>query len=52
MIDPAGSVLHDEQTGKIRYQPLLQWADRKTADRFSAAVVEALLARRPGALDP
>jgi hypothetical protein len=52
MIDPAASVLRDQQAGKIRYQALLQWADRKIADRFSAAVVEALLARHPGAFDP
>lgn len=46
-----GSVLHDEHTDKIRYELLLQWADRKTADRFSAAVHAELLARYPPAFD-
>jgi hypothetical protein len=48
MIDSAGAVLRDD-AGKIRYQPILQWADRKTTSRFSGAVVEAVLARDPGA---
>ena len=46
-----GAILRDEATGKIRYQPILQWADRKTADRFSIAVVEELLARHPDAFN-
>jgi hypothetical protein len=49
MMDRNGAVLRDETTGKIRYQPLLQWADRKTADRFNIAVVAELLARFPEA---
>jgi hypothetical protein len=49
MLDSAGSVMRDETTGKARYQSVLQWGDRKTSDRFSAAVVEAVLARFPAA---
>ena len=36
--------------GRVRYQPLLQ-CDRKTADRFSAAVVAGLFAHHPDAFD-
>jgi hypothetical protein len=49
MIDSTGAVLRDD-AGKIRYQPILHWADRKTAGRFSDAVIAALLARHPDAL--
>jgi hypothetical protein len=51
MIDGNGTVLRDETTGKIRYQPVLQWADKNVAGRFSAAVVAELLSRYPGAFD-
>jgi hypothetical protein len=49
MLDSAGSVLRDE-AGKIKYAAILQWGDRTTANKFSAAVVQALLARFPDAL--
>jgi hypothetical protein len=49
MIDRDGGLLRDD-AGKIKYASILQWSDRKTADRFGAAVVEALLARFPDAL--
>src|SRR5689334_24993150 len=46
------SVLLDER-GKTRYVPILEWRDRQTADRFSAAVISAILAvHGPAALDP
>jgi hypothetical protein len=51
MLDATGAVLRDETTGKVRYQSLLQWYDRKTADRFSRAVIEALQSDHPGAFD-
>jgi hypothetical protein len=50
MIDRDGQVLRDRETGKVRYAPILEWADRQTADRFSGAVVEAVEARHPGAV--
>ena len=36
---------HVEESGKKKYAPILQWADRAVADRWSAAVVE-LVRRR------
>jgi hypothetical protein len=51
MLDRSGNVMRDEATGRIRYQPFGQWADRKVSDRFSAAVVAELLARHPDAFD-
>jgi hypothetical protein len=37
--------------GKKQYAALLGWRDRDLADRFSAAVVEAVRAAHPDALD-
>ena len=37
--------------GKRRFAPILQWADRDTADRWSLAVVELIRTAHPGALD-
>ena len=42
---------HVEQDGKKRYQPILQWSDRETADRWSAAVVDLVRQHHPDALD-
>jgi hypothetical protein len=40
-----------EKDSKKRYQPILQWADRETADRWSAAVVELVREHDPEALE-
>jgi hypothetical protein len=42
---------HVEQDGKRKYAPILTWADRDTADRWSAAVVELVRQHHPDALD-
>ena len=42
---------HVEQGGKKKYAPILQWADRATADRWSAAVVDLVRQHNPDALD-
>jgi hypothetical protein len=51
MVDRSGAVLRDQTTGKVKYSPILQWCDRRTSDAFSQAVVTALLAAHPDALD-
>jgi hypothetical protein len=43
-----GTVRRDEH-GKIMYAPVLEFTDRETRDAFSARVIDALLARFPGA---
>lgn len=40
-----------DANGKKRYVPILQWADREVADRWSAAVVELVRQEHPGVLD-
>ena len=45
-----GTVKRDETTGRIKYLPILAWPDRQTADRFSAAVIDAVEAQHPGAV--
>ena len=50
IIGTDGVAKRDETTGKIRYTPLLEWPDRATADRFSAAVIDAIEAQHPGAV--
>lgn len=50
MIGADGVAKRDDGTGKVKYVPILEWPDRATADRFSAAVIEAIEARYPGAL--
>jgi hypothetical protein len=50
LLDRGGAVLRDE-AGTIKYASILQWADRKTADRFSAAVVTELLSRHADAFN-
>lgn len=42
---------HAEADGKKRYAPILQWADRATANRWSDAVVALVRQQHPGALD-
>jgi hypothetical protein len=39
-----------DDTGKLLFEPAFVWRDRPTADRFSAAVLQLLLARYPDAL--
>ena len=40
-----------EQDGKKHYAPILQWADRDTADRWSDAVVDLVRQHHPAVLD-
>lgn len=37
--------------GKTEYDPVVEWASRETADRFSASLILALEMAHPGALD-
>lgn len=50
ILDRDGRHLSDEN-GKKRYVPILQWPDRETADRWSAAVVELVRQHHPEAVD-
>jgi hypothetical protein len=36
--------------GKPEYRPAVYWSDRRTSDKFSAAVIKLLLAKHPNAL--
>ena len=49
ILDPDGR--HAEQDGKKHYAPILQWADRDTADRWSDAVVDLVRQHHPAVLD-
>lgn len=42
---------HVEENGKRKYAPILQWSDRGTSDRWSAAVVALVRQQYPDALD-
>ena len=46
-----GKALLDDR-GKQRYVQILEWTDKTAADRFSAAVVAAIRAVQPEALEP
>jgi hypothetical protein len=46
MLNKEGVVLRDE-AGKVRYSPIVSFADKQTRDRLSRAVVDALRAARP-----
>lgn len=48
-LDPSGRQV--EKNGKRVYVPVLSWADRTTADRWSAAVVELVRAAHPDAFE-
>jgi hypothetical protein len=50
-LGPDGCARRDPRTGKILYIPVLQFADKRTADAFSQRGIEALLARWPHAFD-
>jgi hypothetical protein len=41
-----GTPILDKKSGKPRYSAILEWNDRPTADRFSAAVVALVEASR------
>jgi hypothetical protein len=45
-----GVAKRDDATGKVKYVPVIEWPDRQTSDRFSAAVVDAVEAQHPGAV--
>ena len=45
----SGNVLRD-QAGKVRYSPIVSFASKELRDRFSVAVIDALLATYPDAL--
>jgi len=49
MIDRNGAVMTD-QTGKVRYSPIIEFTSKDVRDRFSNAVVEALRLAHPEAL--
>lgn len=48
MIDRDGQTM--KKDGKQQYVPILEWTDKAAADRFSGAVVAAILAEHPDAL--
>jgi hypothetical protein len=50
MLGADGVAKRDDTTGKVKYVPILEWPDRQTADRFSAAVIDAIEAQHPGAV--
>lgn len=49
MVDRGGCVLTDD-SGKRKYSPIIEFADRDTRSRWSAAVIEALRTAEPEAL--
>jgi hypothetical protein len=49
MINRDGAVLKD-QSGKVRYTPVIEFTSKEVRDRFSDAVVEALRLAHPEAL--
>jgi hypothetical protein len=46
-----GAIVKDEATGKIAYTPIVELTSRQARDRFSEAVIAAVLAKDPRALD-
>jgi hypothetical protein len=44
------ALLNDK--GKQRYVTVIEWTDKGAADRFSAAVIAAIRAECPEALEP
>jgi hypothetical protein len=43
-------VVQRDANGKVRYEPTVSFVDRSTADRWSVAVIDALLVSHPEAL--
>jgi hypothetical protein len=50
MIGRDGNVLKDER-GKVKYSPVIEWADKEAAERFRETLLAALVEKYPGALD-
>lgn len=50
MIDRDGRAMRDE-SGKVRYQPVISFANKETRNRWSDAVIAALRAARPDAIE-
>jgi len=53
---PSKPVLKDgrattDERGKVRYVPMMEWADKDTRDAFSDAVVAAVRAQDPNAVN-
>jgi hypothetical protein len=46
-----GTVIKDATTGKVAYVPIVEFTSRSARDAFSAAVIAAVLAHDPTALD-
>jgi hypothetical protein len=51
MLSRDGTALRDE-AGKVRYSPVVSFADKQTRDRLSQAVVDALRRAHPEVFDP
>jgi hypothetical protein len=47
LFGPDGKHLADPGTGKLHYEPIIEWRTRAAADAFSEAVVDALLLEHP-----
>jgi hypothetical protein len=50
MLDRDGNAMREPATNKLKYSQVLEWPDKQTSDRFSAAVVDAVEAQHPGAV--
>ncbi len=50
MLDRDGQAMRDPATGKPKFTKILEWANKATADKFSTAVIAALEAEHPGAM--
>jgi len=48
-VDASGTAMRDENN-KALFSPVMEWSDRATTDRFSAAVVEQIRIAHPDAL--
>lgn len=51
MLDRGGAALRDD-TGKIRYSPIIGFTSKELRDRFSAGVIEAVRLGHPDVLVP
>jgi hypothetical protein len=48
MVGPDGTAQKDDK-GKIKYVPILEWASREAADKFSVEVIDAVERQYSGA---